>query len=160
MDDLYITEKLAFRLKMLDDLDDGLLTAVALDTLIDDEEFDLSKFKDFMAELSPDQHNTAEEFIDCVEKRLKERSRWSGASAKVEKIASESQSMTGTVKWFNDAKGFGFVSADQGGAEVFAHFSALQSAKFKTLRAGQHVKFDLKREDDGLLLAYGLKLDE
>ena len=50
---------------------------------------------------------------------------------------------TGTVKWFNDAKGFGFVTPEGGGKDVFAHFSAIQGQGFKTLREGQRVQFDL-----------------
>ncbi|MDF6594969.1 cold-shock protein, partial [Escherichia coli] len=47
----------------------------------------------------------------------------------------------GTVKWFNDAKGFGFISPDEGGEELFAHFSAIQMAGFKTLKENQRVSF-------------------
>ena len=50
---------------------------------------------------------------------------------------------TGTVKWLNDAKGFGFVTPEGGGKDVFAHFSAIQGQGFKTLREGQRVQFDL-----------------
>jgi CspA family cold shock protein len=49
----------------------------------------------------------------------------------------------GTVKWFNDAKGFGFITPDEGGEDVFAHFSAIQMAGFKTLKEGQRVQYDL-----------------
>jgi CspA family cold shock protein len=49
---------------------------------------------------------------------------------------------TGTVKWFNDAKGFGFITPDQGGEDLFAHFSAIQGNGFKTLKEGQKVTYD------------------
>jgi CspA family cold shock protein len=50
---------------------------------------------------------------------------------------------TGTVKWFNDAKGVGFVTPEGGGKDLFAHFSAIQGQGFKTLREGQRVQFDV-----------------
>ncbi|MGE5105735.1 MAG: cold-shock protein [Betaproteobacteria bacterium] len=50
---------------------------------------------------------------------------------------------TGTVKWFNDAKGFGFVTPEGGGNDVFAHFSAIQGNGFKSLKEGQRVNFDV-----------------
>lgn len=56
---------------------------------------------------------------------------------------------TGIVKWFNDAKGFGFVSQDQGGEDLFAHFSAIQSSGFKSLTEGQRVSFDVIQGQKG-----------
>jgi len=50
---------------------------------------------------------------------------------------------TGTVKWFNDAKGFGFITPDGGGEDLFAHFSAIDMPGFKTLKEGQAVSFDV-----------------
>ena len=49
----------------------------------------------------------------------------------------------GTVKWFNDAKGFGFIEPEGGGGDVFAHFSAIQMDGFRTLKQGGRVQFDL-----------------
>lgn len=50
---------------------------------------------------------------------------------------------SGIVKWFNDSKGFGFITPDQGGDDLFAHFSAIQSSGFKTLTEGQRVSFEV-----------------
>ncbi len=50
---------------------------------------------------------------------------------------------TGTVKWFTDAKGFGFITPDNGGEDLFAHFSAIQSSGFKSLQEGQRVSFEV-----------------
>jgi CspA family cold shock protein len=56
----------------------------------------------------------------------------------------ENQDMaTGTVKWFNDSKGFGFIAPEGGGEDLFAHFSAIQGQGFKTLKEGQRVTFDI-----------------
>lgn len=58
---------------------------------------------------------------------------------------------TGTVKWFNDAKGFGFIEPDQGGGDVFAHFSAIQMDGFRTLKQGSKVQYELVAGPKGML---------
>ena len=50
---------------------------------------------------------------------------------------------TGTVKWFNDAKGFGFIKPDDGGEDLFAHFTAIKGQGFRTLKGGQKVSFEV-----------------
>lgn len=57
---------------------------------------------------------------------------------------------TGTVKWFNDAKGFGFVTPDGGGDDLFVHFSAIQGQGFKTLQENQRVSFDATTGPKGM----------
>ncbi len=50
---------------------------------------------------------------------------------------------TGTVKWFNDSKGYGFIASDDGGDDLFVHFSAIKASGFKTLTENQKVSFDV-----------------
>ncbi|AHE67950.1 cold-shock protein [Legionella oakridgensis] len=57
---------------------------------------------------------------------------------------------TGEVKWFNNAKGWGFIVPEGGGDDIFVHFSAIQGVGYKTLVAGQIVSFDLERGERGL----------
>jgi CspA family cold shock protein len=56
---------------------------------------------------------------------------------------------TGTVKWFNDAKGYGFITPDDGGDDLFAHFSAIQSQGFKSLKEGQKVQYEVTQGPKG-----------
>ena len=56
---------------------------------------------------------------------------------------------TGNVKWFNDSKGFGFITPEGGGEDLFAHFSAIQSHGFKTLIEGQRVSFEITNGPKG-----------
>ena len=59
----------------------------------------------------------------------------------------------GTVKWFNDSKGFGFIEQEGGGEDVFVHFSAIDADGYKSLKEGQPVDFEITNENKGLRAA-------
>ncbi|MGI2260185.1 cold-shock protein [Shewanella sp. GXUN23E] len=60
---------------------------------------------------------------------------------------------TGSVKWFDETKGFGFIAQDNGGADVFVHFRAIAIDGFKTLAEGQRVEFNVEKGNKGLQAA-------
>ena len=64
---------------------------------------------------------------------------------------------TGTVKWFNEQKGYGFIQPDDGGKDVFLHISAVEKAGMASPREGQKVSFDLERDRQGRTSAGNLK---
>ncbi len=59
-------------------------------------------------------------------------------------------SLTGTVKWFSKEKGYGFITRDDNGGDVFVHYSAIQQRGFKTLEQGQKVEFEVEQDQKGL----------
>jgi CspA family cold shock protein len=59
----------------------------------------------------------------------------------------------GRIKWFNDAKGYGFIEQPNGGEDVFVHFSAINMEGFKTLAEGQEVEFEIRQGEKGLQAA-------
>ena len=59
----------------------------------------------------------------------------------------------GTVKWFNDSKGFGFIEQENGGEDVFVHHSAIEASGYRSLQEGQKVTFDINKEATGLRAA-------
>jgi len=70
------------------------------------------------------------------------------SAAAVDKERSRMSRITGTVKWFNDAKGFGFI-AREGGPDVFVHFSAIEAGGFKSLAEGDRVEFEVVQGEKG-----------
>lgn len=69
----------------------------------------------------------------------------------------ENQMATGTVKWFNTQKGYGFIQPDEGGNDVFVHISAVERAGLQTLREGQKISYEMERGRNGKSSAVNLK---
>ena len=63
----------------------------------------------------------------------------------------------GKVKWFNERKGYGFITPDDGGDDCFVHFSGIEGDGFKTLAEGDAVEFEIEKDDKGRLKAVGVK---
>ena len=75
------------------------------------------------------------------------------------RLSGKTMMATGTVKWFNGTKGYGFIQPDDGSKDVFVHVSAVERAGLSDLREGQKVEFDLERGQQGKTSAVNLKAD-
>jgi CspA family cold shock protein len=73
----------------------------------------------------------------------------SGFNVQLDGFWKRREMATGSVKWFNDAKGFGFITPDEGGDDLFAHFSEVQAKGFKSLQENQRVSFEVKQGPKG-----------
>src|ERR1700760_3613208 len=86
---------------------------------------------------------------------------WKSSSARTSRVAGSWRDTmsTGTVKWFNAQKGYGFIQPDDGSKDVFVHISAVQRAGIDPLSEGQKLEFDLERGQQGKVSAVNLRLD-
>ena len=75
------------------------------------------------------------------------------AAGNLKSLKGANQTQTGTMMWFNDSKGFGFIKQDNGGQDLFAHFSEIQSGGFKSLAENQRVEYEVKEGRKGLQAA-------
>ena len=75
--------------------------------------------------------------------------RWVRSCAQQLQKEFDMTNQTGTVKWFNEGKGFGFIAPDDGGKDLFAHFKEIQGGGFKTLNENQRVQFDVTQGQKG-----------
>ena len=91
----------------------------------------------------------AQEPLTRVRKPRKSRRKARAGSPVLTPGEGERSMATGTVKWFNDAKGYGFITPDDGSEDLFAHFSAINMQGFKTLKEGQKVSFDVVQGPKG-----------
>jgi CspA family cold shock protein len=84
-------------------------------------------------------------FVPSLDRRARKRDPDSSRT----EIKDRTAMATGTVKWFNDAKGFGFITPDDGGKDLFAHHSSIQGSGFKSLKEAQKVSFDVVQGPKG-----------
>jgi CspA family cold shock protein len=99
---------------------------------------------------APGEHHPFQEFSLPVRRLLTRTGKswgiFSTHPARIDDMTTE----TGTVKWFNESKGFGFIAPDNGGKDLFAHFKEIQGSGFKTLKEGQRVEYIAARGQKGM----------
>lgn len=156
MDEILIDDRLAESLARIRETDDDDLNDETLDAIINDNEIDLLAFSTFAAELGREDQLAAQELIAAVQRRLGElgSSRGMRGTLPEARIAGR---VSGTVKWFNAAKGYGFIEVDEHELDVFVNSGDIKAAGFTDLRIGQHVEFDLLEAADGSLSAQKLE---
>ncbi|MDQ0366828.1 cold shock CspA family protein [Catenuloplanes indicus] len=94
-------------------------------------------------------HSGAFSFFVSVPTRVINAAACESAPCGLQQPAKEADMATGIVKWFNGDKGFGFISPEGGGADVFAHFSAISASGFRSLEENQRVEFDITQGQKG-----------